>query len=112
MQIIWRMIANHPTFLRIGFRLSVTLNDGSQRTCICLQPKNTLIGIGKKLAGKPCEPFNSNQRIHIEKNTLFTYPDISIICGEVLTLNELSQDGKQVPVTKHSSRIVTFHFAT
>ena len=50
--------------------------------------KNTLIGIGKKLAGKPCEPFNSDQRIHIEKNTLFTYPDISIICGEVLTLND------------------------
>ena len=49
--------------------------------------KNTLVGIGKKLAGKSCEPFNSDQRIHIEKNTLFTYPDISIICGEVLTLN-------------------------
>ena len=49
--------------------------------------KNTLIALGKKLAGKSCEPFGSDQRIHIEKNTLFTYPDISIICGEVETLN-------------------------
>lgn len=35
-----------------------------------------------KLKGKPCQPFNSDQRIHIPQNTLFTYPDISIICGK------------------------------
>ncbi|MBX3240678.1 MAG: Uma2 family endonuclease [Chitinophagaceae bacterium] len=40
-----------------------------------------------KLKGKPCQPFGSEQRIHIESNTLFTYPDISIICGEPETLN-------------------------
>lgn len=40
-----------------------------------------------KLKGKKCKPFNSDQRIHIPANTLFTYPDISIICGEVITLN-------------------------
>ncbi|PQJ09964.1 hypothetical protein CJD36_014790 [Flavipsychrobacter stenotrophus] len=26
-------------------------------------------------------------RIHIEHNTLFTYPDISVICGDMITLN-------------------------
>jgi Uma2 family endonuclease len=26
--------------------------------------------------------------VHIEKNSLFTYPDITIICGEVITLND------------------------
>src|SRR5262245_25786086 len=41
-----------------------------------------------KLKGKPCRPFSSDQRVHIEKNTLFTYPDISIICGEIKTLND------------------------
>ena len=40
-----------------------------------------------RLKGKKCKPFNSDQRIHIPSNTLFTYPDISIICGEVITLN-------------------------
>lgn len=37
--------------------------------------------------GKPCQPFSSDQRIHIPQNTLFTYPDISIICGDPVTLN-------------------------
>lgn len=38
--------------------------------------------IAFKLKGKGCRPYGSDLRIHIPKNTLFTYPDISIICGE------------------------------
>lgn len=49
--------------------------------------KNLLIGLGIKLKGKSCQPFGSDQRIHIEANTLFTYPDISIICGDIITRN-------------------------
>lgn len=49
---------------------------------------NILISLGQKLKGKDCRPFNSDQRIHIPSNTLFTYPDISIICGEIITLND------------------------
>jgi Uma2 family endonuclease len=49
---------------------------------------NIFGSLGNKLKGKSCRPFNSDQRIHIEKNTLFTYPDISIICGEIKTLND------------------------
>ena len=41
-----------------------------------------------KLRGSKCQPFNSDQRIHIEKNSLFTYPDISIVCGEIKTLRD------------------------
>jgi Uma2 family endonuclease len=48
---------------------------------------NLLIKLGQKLKGKKCKPFNSDQRIHIPSNTLFTYSDISIICGEIITLN-------------------------
>lgn len=44
---------------------------------------NLMIVLGHKLKGKPCRPFGSDMRIHIPKNTLFTYPDISVICGEV-----------------------------
>lgn len=43
--------------------------------------------LSQQLRGKSCEPFNSDQRIHIPANTLFTYPDISIVCGEVKTLD-------------------------
>ena len=48
---------------------------------------NLLVTLGQKLKGKKCKPYNSDQRIHIPSNTLFTYPDISIICGEIITLN-------------------------
>lgn len=42
---------------------------------------NVFIGIGTQLKGKDCQPYGSDLRIHIPKNTLYTYPDISIICG-------------------------------
>jgi len=48
---------------------------------------NLFVTLSNKLKGKKCKPYNSDQRIHIQSNTLFTYPDISIICGEILTLN-------------------------
>ncbi len=41
----------------------------------------------KQLAEKSCQPFNSDQRIYIPANSLFTYPDISIVCGDLQTLN-------------------------
>ena len=43
---------------------------------------NLFIDIGIKLKGKGCIPYGSDLRIHIPKNTLYTYPDISIICGD------------------------------
>jgi len=36
-----------------------------------------------KLKGKSCKPFGSDMRLHIPQSTLFTYPDISIYCGEL-----------------------------
>ena len=42
----------------------------------------------RKLRRKPCKPFNSDLRVHVEKNTLFTYPDVSIVCGKLITLND------------------------
>ncbi|MCU0358531.1 MAG: Uma2 family endonuclease [Cyclobacteriaceae bacterium] len=40
--------------------------------------------LAQRLKGKPCRPYGSDQRIYVEQNTLFTYPDISIICGEIV----------------------------
>ncbi len=37
--------------------------------------------ISYKIKGKGCKPYSSDLRIHIPKNSLYTYPDISIICG-------------------------------
>ena len=43
--------------------------------------------LGNHLRKKPCKPFNSDQRIYIEKDSLFTYPDLSIVCGKTETRN-------------------------
>lgn len=53
-------------------------------------PHNTIVmnlsGIlVQKLKGKSCRPYNSDQRIYIPQNSLFTYPDISIVCGKAET---------------------------
>ena len=46
-----------------------------------------LTRLEQKLGGKGCQPYNSDQRIYIEKNGLFTYPDISVVCGNPETLD-------------------------
>lgn len=46
--------------------------------------KNVYLAVGIALKGKKCQPYGSDLRIHIPENTLYTYPDISIICGEII----------------------------
>lgn len=38
--------------------------------------------VGNLLKGKPCRAYESNLRIRIPRTTLYTYPDVSVICGE------------------------------
>ncbi|HWH63820.1 MAG TPA: Uma2 family endonuclease, partial [Ginsengibacter sp.] len=49
---------------------------------------NVIVSLAKALKRKGCRPYGSDMRINIPENTLFTYPDISIFCGEVKTLEE------------------------
>jgi len=44
--------------------------------------RNTLTSIDNFLSDKNCQVFPSDLKIHIEANTLFTYPDLSIVCDE------------------------------
>jgi len=48
---------------------------------------NLFIELGIQLKGKECRPYGSDMRVHIPENTLFTYPDISVFCSELKTLN-------------------------
>jgi Uma2 family endonuclease len=48
---------------------------------------NLMTELGQKLKGKSCKPYGSDLRVYIERNTLFTYPDITIICGPPAFLN-------------------------
>lgn len=44
---------------------------------------NLFIGLGNRLKGKSCQPYGPDMRINIPENTLYTYPDISVFCGEL-----------------------------
>lgn len=50
--------------------------------------KNINTSVLPFLKGKPCDMFGSDLRIHIPENTLYTYPDFSIICGKPETSGE------------------------
>src|SRR5690554_2627195 len=45
---------------------------------------NTFRELAYHLKGQSCKPYGSDLRIHIPENNLFTYPDISVICGEII----------------------------
>ncbi len=57
---------------------------------------NLFVGLGILLKGKPCQPFGSDMRIHIPENTLYTYPDITIICGDFIS-SEIDEDNVVQP---------------
>lgn len=40
------------------------------------------------LKGKPCDMFRSDLRVYISENSLYTYPDFSIICNKPETAAE------------------------
>jgi len=44
--------------------------------------------LAQKLKGNKCRPYGSDLLIHIPENTLYTYPDISIISGDILDKND------------------------
>jgi Uma2 family endonuclease len=56
---------------------------------------NVLTALAIALKGKSCRPYGSDMRIHIPENSLFTYPDISIICGDVIISKEDEETATQ-----------------
>jgi Uma2 family endonuclease len=51
--------------------------------------RNTLYTVEDHLRkGGDCQIFPSDLKIHIKSNSLFTYPDLSIVCGEIETLEK------------------------
>ena len=52
---------------------------------------NLFVGLGILLKGKSCQPYGSDMRVHIPENTLYTYPDITIICGDFIS-SDIDED--------------------
>ena len=47
---------------------------------------NAHVAIGSFKSDKGYNVFQSDLKIHVELNSLFTYPDLSIACGKIATL--------------------------
>ncbi len=43
---------------------------------------NLIRALGNVLRGGPCRPLTSDQRVHVPATGLFTYPDVTVVCGE------------------------------
>jgi Uma2 family endonuclease len=58
----------------------VAMAGGSPRhNAICA---NLLRALGNLVRGGPCTPLTSDQQVHVPTSGLFTYPDVTIVCGE------------------------------
>jgi Uma2 family endonuclease len=44
---------------------------------------NLVRELGNRLKGRPCMAFESNLRIRVAATGLYTYPDASVVCGEL-----------------------------
>ena len=58
---------------------------------------NLVVALRNRLRGTGCRPFNSDQRIRIPANGMATYPDVSIVCGD-LQLDDQDRDAITNPV--------------
>jgi len=44
---------------------------------------NCIAELNFALKAKPCRVFESNMRLLVERNGLYTYPDVMVVCGKV-----------------------------
>lgn len=67
-----------------------------------------------RFKGKSCRSYGSDMRVYIPQNTLFTYPDISIFCGDITHYEDDNAVGPTVlieilsPSTKNYDRSEKF----
>ncbi|MBI5651769.1 MAG: Uma2 family endonuclease [Chloroflexi bacterium] len=43
---------------------------------------NCITVLSIALKGKPCRVLDSNMRLHVKPNGLYTYPDVMVVCGK------------------------------
>lgn len=43
---------------------------------------NLVRGLGNRLADRPCEIYSSEMRVKVRPTGLYTYPDVTVVCGE------------------------------
>ena len=67
---------------------------------------NLIEALAGRLKGKSCRPYGSDFRIYIPENTLFTYPNISIVCGKFLSTDKADEIDKYKDPARQPSVII------
>lgn len=49
---------------------------------------NLSTSLNNQLKGRNCHVYSSNLRVHIESTGLYTYPDLSAVCGESVMVDD------------------------
>lgn len=49
------------------------------------------------LRGRPCRPYDADMKVHVEETGLFTYPDLSVICGPPIR-SKVDRDAATNPI--------------
>jgi Uma2 family endonuclease len=49
-----------------------------------------------QMRGRPCKTYASGMRVQVARTTLYTYPDVSVVCGPV-QFSDAQQDSVQNP---------------
>lgn len=58
----------------------VAMAGGSQRHALIAA--NIIGALWSRLRGTPCRPTTGDQRVHVVETGLYTYPDVTVICGK------------------------------
>ena len=59
---------------------------------------NIIISLGSQLKKRNCQVYSPDMRVHIPKTGLYTYPDISIVCGKTQLLPDANLDTLTNPI--------------
>src|SRR5438105_11912 len=43
---------------------------------------NLITALGTQLRGRPCEGYGGDMRVKVSPTGMYTYPDVSVVCGE------------------------------
>lgn len=44
---------------------------------------NVIVALGVALRDRPCTVHTSDLRVNVQATTLFTYPDVTVVCGQI-----------------------------
>ena len=64
----------------VGMRELLAMSGGSVRHSLIAA--NTGAALGQRLRGGPCRVYSSDLRVAIPRKALFTYPDVTVVCGK------------------------------